>query len=188
MSAVSGGGGMGVHQDSQQERSLLLRDADTDDLAWVVDAHRAIYVDGLGWPEAFVPVVEGLMAAIAPRLLAGKGDPARRERAWIAEVGGERAGAIFLVAHDHDPTAAKLRMLVVTEGARGYGVGSALVAAVVAFAREAGYSRIELWTEDSLVAARRLYMRAGFHIVATAPSDVVLGNIAETWNLDLSEP
>ncbi|MGC4105304.1 MAG: GNAT family N-acetyltransferase [Thermomicrobiales bacterium] len=169
-----------------EHSALHLRDADAADLAWVVDAHREVYVDGLGWPSSFPPVVEALMADIAPRLLVAQDDPARRERAWIAEVNGARVGAIVVVAHDRDPAVAKLRMLVVTEGARGHGVGSALVAAVIAFAREVGYARIELWTEDSLEAARRLYARSGFIIVATAPSDVVPGNIAETWSLDLS--
>lgn len=167
---------------------LVLRDLDTDvdDRAWVVAAHRAIYLDALGWPEAFIPVVEGLTTGIVPRLLAARDNPQRRERAWIAEVDGERVGAIFVVAHERDPAVAKLRMLVVTEGARGLGVGSALISAVIAFARDAGYARIELWTEDSLESARRLYARAGFTIVATAPSDVVPGNIAETWSLFLA--
>ncbi|MGN6032845.1 MAG: GNAT family N-acetyltransferase [Thermomicrobiales bacterium] len=171
--------------DSRAGDSPLLRDADAADFAWVLDAHRAVYLDALGWPASFLPVVEGLLAGIGPRLLATRDDPERRERSWIAEVAGERVGAVFLVAHDTDPAAAKLRMLVVTEGARGHGVGSALVAAAIAFAREAGCARIDLWTEDSLVAARRLYARAGFRIVATAPSETVPGNTAETWSLDL---
>jgi len=164
----------------------LLRDAEADDLAWVLDAHRAVYVAGLGWPPAFLDLVATVMAGIAPRLLAATGDPLRRERAWIAEADGERAGAVVLVAHDHDPSVAKLRLLIVTEDARGRGVGPALVAAAVAFARESGYARIELWTEDSLAAARRIYARAGFTIVATAPSEVMPGNVAETWSLDLN--
>lgn len=172
--------------DDPAASGFVLRDADADDRVWVVAAHRAIYIDDLGWPEAFMPVVEGLTADIAPRLLAARGDPHRRERAWIAEVDGARVGAIFLVAHERDPVVAKLRMLVVTEGARGLGVGSALISAVIAFARDAGYARIDLWTEDSLESARRLYARAGFALVATAPSDVVPGNIAETWSLNLA--
>lgn len=171
--------------DARAGERPLLREADADDLAWVLDAHRTIYLDDLGWPASFLPVVAGLLAELGPRLLAVRDDPGRRERAWIAEVAGERAGAVFLVAHDADPAAAKLRMLVVAERARGHGVGSALVAATIAFAREAGYRRIDLWTEDSLVVARRLYARAGFRIVAAAPSETVPGNTAETWRLDL---
>ena len=176
---------MVANGDAPAEPALVLRDAVADDLAWVVDAHRAIYLGDLQWPASFLPVVEGLVMDIGPRMLAGKDDPNRRERMWVAAVDGTRVGAVFLVAHDRDPEAAKLRMLVVTAAARGHGVGAALVSAVVAFARNAGYGRIELWTEDSLESARRLYARAGFVIVATAPSEVVAGNTAETWSLDL---
>ena len=84
----------------------------------------------------------------------------RREAAWIAEVDGEPVGCVFCVAKD--AATAQLRILLVEPSARGLGIGSRLVDECVRFATPAGYEAIELWTNDVLVSARRIYEAAGF--------------------------
>jgi GNAT superfamily N-acetyltransferase len=89
-------------------------------------------------------------------------DPAR-EAAWIAELDGQRVGCIFCVADDD--TTAKLRILLVHPDGRGHQLGARLSAECIEFARSAGYSRMRLWTNHPLVAARGIYLAAGFTLV-----------------------
>jgi hypothetical protein len=59
----------------------------------------------------------------------------KRERCWIAEVDGDRVGCVFCVKKSNK------------------------------VARAAGYRDLVLWTNDVLVAARRIYERAGFDLI-----------------------
>lgn len=163
---------------------ISFRDVTADDFAWVRELHRVIYLDQLGWPPSFMATVDALLDTLFPRLLAAQHDPRRNERGWIAMHDGEPVGAIFVV--NHRASTAKLRMLVVNDAARGLGIGTALIARVIAFARECDYARIDLWTESTLSAARRLYAAAGFRIVDETPSEIVRGATAETWRLDFT--
>jgi GNAT superfamily N-acetyltransferase len=129
------------------------------DLGWVVLAHGELYAAEYGWDTSFEALVAGVVAEFAAA------HQEARERAWIAEIDGRRVGCVFCVAGD-EPDTAKLRILLVHPDARGHGVGSRLVETCVAFARDVGYVRMRLWTTDVLVAARRIYLAAGFRLVA----------------------
>ena len=66
------------------------------------------------------------------------------------------------------------------------GIGAALIDACVGFARDAGYRSVVLWTNDSLVDARRLYERAGFELVNEGAHHSFGRDLVEqTWRLEL---
>jgi hypothetical protein len=56
----------------------------------------------------------------------------------------------------------------------------------MAFAREAGYHRMTLWTNDILTAARKLYAARGWEMTAAEPADQFgQAMVSETWEVSL---
>jgi DNA-binding MarR family transcriptional regulator/N-acetylglutamate synthase-like GNAT family acetyltransferase len=143
--------------------AFALRGLRAGDLGWVVARHGALYAQEHGWDASFEALVARIVADYVERQSPG------RERAWIAELDGEPAGCVFCVERDADT--AQLRLLLVEPRARGHGIGGALVAACVDFARAAGYRQLVLWTNDVLTSARRLYEAAGFRLIEAEPHE-----------------
>jgi DNA-binding MarR family transcriptional regulator/GNAT superfamily N-acetyltransferase len=139
---------------SPQPRGYLLRDPRPGDMGWVVQRNGSLYAAEFGWDDSY----EALVARIVADYVDNR-DP-EAEAAWIAEVDGVQAGCVFCVRED--ASTARLRLLLVEPRARGLGIGARLVEEVLRFARQAGYTRITLWTNDVLASARRIYQRAGF--------------------------
>ena len=148
------------------------------DLGWVVMAHGEVYAEEFAWDGSF----EALVAKIVAEYAADH-DP-DREAAWIAERDGQRVGCVFCVAKD--ATTAQLRILLVHPDARGLGLGARLVDECIGFAREAGYERIVLWTNDPLVAARHVYVAAGFILTEESPHHSFGHDlVGQTYELEL---
>lgn len=149
------------------------------DLGWVVMVHGEVYDAEFGWDATF----EALVARIVADFATGPGP--NREAAWIAERGGRRVGCVFCVAADE--RTAQLRILLVHPDARGHGLGTRLTAECVRFARSAGYDRVRLWTNHPLVAARAVYLTAGFTLVAEEPhTSFGVDLVGQTYELDLA--
>ena len=165
----------------QKESAVVVRRADRPgDLGWMVLAHGEVYDRQFGWDTDFEALVARIVADYAAD------HDADREAAWIAEVDGSRAGCILLVTDREDPSAARLRILLVTEEARGHGVGTRLVEDCLRFARAAGYARVTLWTNDVLVSARRIYEAFGFALVDEEPHHSFGKDlVGQNWSLDL---
>lgn len=158
--------------------AFTLREPRPGDYGWVVHAHGALYAREYGYDASFEGLVAGIVADYLKNL-----DPAR-ERCWIADIGGEPVGAVFCVRRSD--TVAKLRLLILEPRARGLGIGRRLVEACIAFAHEAGYAKLELWTQSDLAAARAIYVATGFRLVGAEPNRAFGKDlVSETWDLDL---
>jgi GNAT superfamily N-acetyltransferase len=151
------------------------------DLGWVVMAHGEFYDREFGWDVSF----EALVAAIIADYTKEHDDA--KEAAWIAEQNGRRVGCVFCVRADEQT--AQLRLLLVDPIARGHRLGARLVDECLAFARQAGYTRMKLWTNDPLAAARRIYLSRGFQIVEQEPHRSFGADlIGQVYELDLAAP
>jgi DNA-binding MarR family transcriptional regulator/GNAT superfamily N-acetyltransferase len=136
---------------------MTLRAHRPGDIGWVIGQQAQLYADEYGWDITFEGLVAEICGAFIRDFRPGK------EFCWIAEQGGERLGAVFLVRQDDET--AKLRLLHVERAARGKGVGSLLVRTCVEQARASGYRRLVLWTNDVLASARKIYQAEGFRLV-----------------------
>jgi DNA-binding MarR family transcriptional regulator/N-acetylglutamate synthase-like GNAT family acetyltransferase len=166
---------LGQRQDGP---AYILRSPRPGEMGWVIHRHGALYAQEYRWNEEF----EALVAEIVAQFM--KNFDGKRERCWIAERNGAMAGCVFLVRHSE--RVAKLRLLLVEPWARGHGIGRRLVAECVDFARQCGYRKLTLWTNNNLDAARHLYVQAGFQLTKewrhrSFGHDLV----GQTWDLKL---
>jgi DNA-binding MarR family transcriptional regulator/GNAT superfamily N-acetyltransferase len=162
------------------EVPYILRPPRAGDFGWIVSRHGALYGQEYGWDERLEALTAEIVAAFV------RNYDRKRERCWIAERDGENVGSVLLVKETDE--VARLRLLLVEPKARGLGIGARLVAETLRFAREARYRSMTLWTHSVLAAARHVYERAGFKLVATKEHDEFGKTlVGETWELELGQ-
>jgi ribosomal protein S18 acetylase RimI-like enzyme len=134
----------------------MVRDARPDELDGIGDLRVAAYrADG------FLTATSGYAATL--RSLGADG----QAEVLAAVDGGQVVGTVTLQGWPagqmaRGPGEAEVRALAVAPGARGRGVGAALVAAVIERAAGQGIRQLVLLTLPEMRAAHRLYSQAGF--------------------------
>ena len=161
-------------------RLVRLRAPRPGDMGRVVQLHGELYAKEFGYDATFEALVAEIVAGFVRNF-----DP-RRDRCWIARMGGDVVGSVFLVRKS--AATAKLRLLIVDPKARGLGLGKHLVAECLRFAKACGYRQITLWTQENLLAARHIYQQAGFTLAGSEPHALFgVPLVGETWEIDVTK-
>lgn len=160
---------------------IILRGPRVGDLGWLTHRNGVIYNQQFGWDAGFEALVAGIYQEFHDL------PPSPAKNLWIAERNGKILGSVFVIPFERSTEVAQLRMLYVEPEARGLGIGTLLVKQVVAFAREQGYKRVRLWTQESLTSARKIYASQGFKLVGEQEPHHSFGVdlISEFWELEL---
>jgi ribosomal protein S18 acetylase RimI-like enzyme len=86
---------------------------------------------------------------------------------WLAQDGDVIAGCVVMrPLPEAGPRACEVKRLYVRAAFRGAGVAGALMDALEAHAREAGYDAVYLDSKDDLATAIRFYERRGYERIA----------------------
>jgi ribosomal protein S18 acetylase RimI-like enzyme len=113
------------------------------------------YADWLGIDLSF----QGFEAELAS--LPGKYAPPTGELVLACSPAGEALGCVAVRPLD-GLTVCEMKRLYVRPAARGLGIGTALVGAIITSAEELGYAEMKLDTLPSMAEAFALYERFGF--------------------------
>lgn len=152
----------------------LRSDLRPGDLGAMTAAHGRLYAAEHGFDSRF----EAYVAQGLGRLALDGG------AVWLAQDGDRLAGMMAMV--EPEPARAQLRYLLVVPEARGSGLGTRLIQAGLAWARERGAHTAFLWTVAGLQDAARLYRRFGFRLAETRPPAMPWGPAVEEQRYELS--
>ncbi|MEM8729884.1 MAG: GNAT family N-acetyltransferase [Pseudomonadota bacterium] len=155
-----------------------LRPFQPADADWLVERHQTLYSLDEGFDDTFGPLVREILDGFV-----ASHDPAC-EAGWIAEGEGQPLGSIFCVRQA--PGIAKLRLFLLVPEARGLGLGKRLLRQCMGFARDAGYTEMQLWTHESHRAACALYRAHGWQITESKSVTSFGVNLVEQgWRVTL---
>ncbi|MEK3922392.1 GNAT family N-acetyltransferase [Paenibacillus sp. FSL K6-2393] len=126
------------------------------DLQYVIEAHILIYRNEYNYDHSFAEFITHEVNSFG---LTGNHP---REMLWIVELNQSASGSIGLTQVNENT--AQLRWFLIEPEARGAGWGRKLIEQAVFFAKEKGYTSVILWTNESLIGARRLYQSVGFEV------------------------
>lgn len=142
-------------------------------LAGTIALHMDYYAREWGFGIDFETKLAREMGAFLPRM------DAERDLFLTAWRGGDMLGSITLDATGGGEKGAHLRWFIVSDAARGTGLGGRLMAEAMRFAEERGYRHLWLTTFSGLGPARRLYEKHGFRLTEESDADQWNGGVRE---------
>lgn len=142
-------------------------------LAGIVGLHAAYYSRVWNFGLSFETMVAAGLAEFLVRM------DRKRDLFLAAYLGDRLVGSIVIDESGGGRDGAHLRWFIVGEAARGTGLGKTLMERAMAHCDGLGFERVWLTTFDGLGAARALYERHGFHLVAESDVDQWSGGVRE---------
>lgn len=146
-----------IHAAVLEGDKWTLRPHRPGDMGLIIHSHAVQFAQDYGWNEEFEALVAERTAEFIRNF-----DPAR-ERCWLAEHQGRMVGSLCLVRVKED--VAELRLPFVASEARNLGIGKAMLAEALRFARHVGYKKITMWTESIHEHARDIFEDAGLRVM-----------------------
>jgi GNAT superfamily N-acetyltransferase len=125
------------------------------DIGRLVELHGLLYSSEYGFDHTFEAYVSKPLAEFVLQ-------QSDRERIWLVDADDVLMGSVAIV--EHSAAEAQLRWYLLHPSLRGRRLGTRLVEESIVFCREQHYERVFLWTVSPLVAAARVYSKAGFRI------------------------
>jgi N-acetylglutamate synthase-like GNAT family acetyltransferase len=126
------------------------------DIGGMIALHGVLYTHDAGFDLSFEAFVAASVAEFFESF-----DPTR-DRVWIVERAGQMRGCLALKGRSQ--VEAQLRYFLLHPELRGQGLGRRLIEAFLECARDLGYQRIYLLTDEAhTAAATHLYLAYGFH-------------------------
>lgn len=132
-----------------------------------------------------IPMLSNLLAALFAQEAEFTPNPEANQRGLARIINNPGIGAILVARKDHQiigmvnllftistalgEPVALLEDMVVFPEARGQGIGSQLLAAAIAYARQQGCQRITLLTDHDNLAAQTFYAKEGFALSTMVP-------------------
>jgi GNAT superfamily N-acetyltransferase len=142
-------------------------------LAGTIALHMEYYAREWGFGADFETKLAREMGEFVARMDAGK------DLFLTAWRDGKLLGSIALDATGGGDKGAHLRWFIVSDAARGTGLGARLMAETMRFAEERGYRNLWLTTFAGLGPARRLYEKHGFRLTQENEADQWNGGVRE---------
>lgn len=148
---------------------FIIRPYQCGEEQYVADLHKKLYSEEYSWGPNFTDY------AIKIALDFAKKEKSEKEELFVAETDGTLIGCVMLCETD-DANVGQLRLFAVEKKYRRYGVGTALINALMEKAKDVGYQKLVLWTAGPLVAAIHHYEKIGFQITESVEN--------HTWSTD----
>ena len=126
----------------------------------VAELHAAYYHRHWGFGLFFEARVASELA-----IFLGRYDE-NRDGFWTVSFQERIEASITIDGIHADHAGAHLRWFIVSDVLRGKGIGNQLIEAAIVFCRERGYQRVFLDSFEGLRAAKHLYEKNGFKLVA----------------------